>query len=304
MSNYLEQVVPVIVTFNPDIDGLERLLNSLSGFNQVKIIDNGSDNNLVLLIKSLLSRYLNVQASFSLSNLGIAEAQNIAVSEIQQLSKKTSFVFLLDQDSVPIGNCVEVLFDYANLIMNEGIKLAVIGPVLFDGYSNKNIGFISNGKRLYNEQAKNKYFHCDGINSSGSLIPLPVWQELGGNNIKLFIDHVETDWCFRARALGYSCFGTFDAELLHSMGDSTAEFWFFGKRRMPNRAPERHYYVFRNSIFLQKMNYVPLGWKLANLVKLFFTAFYFCSFSTKRSQHFSSMYRGIIDGVRDRLGKN
>lgn len=300
MSRYLHRVTPVVVTYNPGISRLAELLDSLVLFETVCLVDNNSDN--VFELKLLCSKYKNIKLGFLPSNIGLSEAQNKAVEQVGNNVFKDKFIFLLDQDSVPLDGCVEVLYQHATSLIGGGIRLGVIGPALSDSYSDSRFGFIKNGKRRYKQASKNHTFECDGINSSGSLIPLAVWQELKGNNSELFIDHVETDWCFRVIAAGYVCYGTFDALLSHSMGESTIKYWLFGQKSMPDRSPRRHYYLFRNSMFLQKQRYVPRVWKFANIAKLLFTVCYFSLFSQQRVSHFKNMCVGLLDGLRDNLG--
>jgi len=297
--NYLKLVVPVIVTYNPDINRLSKLLRTLQEFDAVKIIDNASEN--IEALRNLISKNANIQTIYLSTNVGLAEAQNLAVDSITT-NDACTFIILFDQDSVPVGNCIEVLHNHAIKLIDEGTHLGVIGPELVDSFSDSRFGFIRKGKRFYKEDSTTSVFQCDGINSSGSLIPLAVWQELRGNNAQLFIDHVETDWCFRARAAGYVCYGTFDSAMSHSMGESTLKYWFFGWRTMPDRTPERHYYLFRNSIFLQQQSYVPISWKYKNVLKLILTIGYFGVFHRQRVKHISNMYAGLKDGINKRLG--
>jgi len=299
-KDYVEKVTTVVVTYNPDISRLEALLDSLSLFRSVQLTDNNSDN--IDEIKQLCSIYENIHPCFLPSNVGLAEAQNKAVEQIEGDVSSDDFILLLDQDSVPLDDCIEVLFQHANSLIAGGVRLGVIGPALSDSYSDSRFGFIKNGRRRYKQSSKNHTFECDGINSSGSLIPLAVWRELKGNNSELFIDHVETDWCFRVIAVGYVCYGTFDALLSHSMGESTIKYWLFGQKSMPDRTPKRHYYLFRNSMHLQKQKYVPRLWKLANIVKLLFTVCYFSLFSQQKVDHFKNMWVGLLDGFRGHLG--
>ena len=294
------KVTPIVVTFNPDKSRLTELLDSLANFYEVKLIDNASIN--ASEVKLLALQYCNIQTVLLPTNCGLAEAQNKGVNLIEKKYDINTFIMLFDQDSTPIDNCIDVLCDYASQLKNEEVKLGVIGPALVDSFLDSRFGFIKNGKRFYKEDASNNLFQCDGINSSGSLIPLEAWQELRGNNKELFIDHVETDWCFRARAAGYECYGTFDALLSHSMGESTIKYWFFGWRTMPDRTPERHYYLFRNSIFLQQQSYVPINWKYKNILKLILTIGYFGVFHRQRVKHISNMYIGLKDGINKRLG--
>jgi len=300
MCDSLKYVVPIIVTYNPDIKRLGYLIKSLVLFEDVKLIDNGSKN--IESLKKLCLQYKNIETLFLEMNCGLADAQNQAVNLIEAKKRNNVFVLLLDQDSVPEDKCIDVLYNYAIQLKAQGVRLGVIGPALVDTYSDSKFGFIRDNRRFYLDEVTASFFECDGINSSGSLIPLGVWQELRGNKKELFIDHVETDWCFRARAAGYRCYGTFNAVLSHSMGESTLRYWLFGWKSMPDRAPERHYYLFRNSVFLQKQKYVPGRWKSKNILKLLLTLGYFGVFHRQRVKHISNMHTGFIDGITNRQG--
>ncbi len=122
---------------------------------------------------------------------------------------------------------------------------------------------------------ENPTVEVDSLNSSGTLLSNTVFTETGGFDSGLFIDHVETDWCFKAKSLGYKLFGTINTQLTHHMGDDVCYYWLLKKRRMPYRSPARHYYIVRNSVLLQKRSYVPIAWKISNVLKLCFTFCYF-----------------------------
>jgi rhamnosyltransferase len=144
---------------------------------------------------------------------------------------------------------------------------------------------------------------CQSLNSSGSLITLSAIESVGLLNDTFFMDHGETEWCFRAISKGYKIFGTSSIEMEHLMGDRVYEYWFFGKKRMPYRSPLRHYYIIRNGILMQKMPYVPIVWKFWNVVKILFTFLYFGILGDSPKQHRRYILRGIHDGLRGAKGK-
>ena len=122
---------------------------------------------------------------------------------------------------------------------------------------------------------KNPEVEVDGLNSSGTLISTEAFRVIGEFDSHLFVDHVETDWCFKAKAKGFKLFATTKTKLTHFMGDDICYYWFLGKKSMPYRSPSRHYYLARNSILLQKRGYIPAAWKASNILKLCFTYMYF-----------------------------
>ena len=97
----------------------------------------------------------------------------------------------------------------------------------------------------------------DGLNSSGTLISTIAFHVIGEFDSHLFIDHVETDWCFRAKAKGFKLYATTKTKLTHFMGDDICYYWFFRKNSMPYRSPSRHYYLARNSILAPEKKLYP-----------------------------------------------
>ena len=144
----------------------------------------------------------------------------------------------------------------------------------------------------------------DGLNSSGTLMSIKAFRSIGEFDSELFIDHVETDWCFRAKAMGFKLFATTGTRLTHYMGDDICYYWLLGKKCMPYRSPSRHYYLTRNSILLQKRDYIPATWKASNILKLCFTYMYFGFFCKDKKQQRRCILQGIRDGMKGITGKS
>ena len=56
-----------------------------------------------------------------------------------------------------------------------------------------------------------------------------------------FIDKVDIEWCFRARASKYQLFGTGRAHMYQRLGDGGIKVWFFGWRDVSSYSPLRVY---------------------------------------------------------------
>jgi len=61
----------------------------------------------------------------------------------------------------------------------------------------------------------------------------------------LFIDHVDSEWCFRAKAKGFQLFGVGGAAMTHALGERRKEIWFLRRRIVTLHKPFRYYYIFR-----------------------------------------------------------
>lgn len=307
---FTEETAAVIVSYNPDMEVFGQLLSSLNTQCLAVVIDNGSSPDCIQSLEKLIKKHEHAELLCSADNMGIAHAQNTAASHILKTNTTARYILMLDHDSIPAEDMVGVLTNTFELLAAEGQKVAAVGPVLYDPRDYKLLKFhklktFYLGKmRPESISLEKPVVEVDGLNSSGTLISVDAYRATDGFDNSLFIDHVETDWCFRAKAAGYRLYATTKTRLTHLMGDDVCYYWFFGKKRMPYRSPSRHYYIVRNSILLQKRNYVPVAWKISNLLKLFFTYMYFgCYYHDRKAQR-QLINLGISDGIKGVTGKS
>jgi rhamnosyltransferase len=117
-----------------------------------------------------------------------------------------------------------------------------------------------------------------------------------------FIDHVDTEWCHRARALGFRNFGTARTRLAHHLGDALFRVWYFGWQRHSEYSPVRLYYRFRNFILLCRLPHVPLRWAMRASWYWLGNAYAHCLFAERRWANLRAVARGLWDGMRGRSG--
>lgn len=307
-SKFSEETVAVVVTWQPDLENIRQILSSLSEQCATVVIDNGSTKHKVSRLKELISTALSAELICLEKNLGIACAQNKAINHIIE-KYGASFTLLLDHDSIPGSNMVYSL-ESAFKALQVHSKIAGMGPVLYDPRDNRQLAFHKIRFGLWGKINPHRLDHehpiteVDSLNSSGTLLSNKVFTETGGFDSSLFIDHVETDWCFKAKSLGYKLYGTINTQMTHHMGDDVCYYWLLKKRRMPYRSPSRHYYIVRNSVLLQKRKYVPVAWKLSNILKLCFTFCYFGFYCRDRAQQRKQMLLGFVDGLKGVTGES
>ncbi len=59
--------------------------------------------------------------------------------------------------------------------------------------------------------------------NAGSLINLPIHQQVGGHSESLFVDHVDHEYCLRLRRHGYSVLATRESLFNHEIGNIVSE---------------------------------------------------------------------------------
>lgn len=304
---YSGHTIAVVVSYNSEPDLVGHILESLRNQCPVVIVDNGSTQSSLSALLKQINKNDSVELQRLEKNMGIAHAQNIAIRHIINTFRESRFVLLLDHDSIP-GNGMVNTLESAFKEKASNTAIAAVGPALFDPRDNKHLDFHKAKFGLWGKikpsqlEDSNQVVEVDGLNSSGSLLSLDAFRVVGEFDSGLFIDHVETDWGFRAKSKGYKLFTTPRAELIHHMGDDVCYYWFFGNKRMPYRSPQRHYYIVRNSLLLQKRKYVPISWKFSNILKLFFTFIYFGFFCNDSAEQRKQITLGFIDGLKGITG--
>lgn len=293
----------VIVTRNPELSVFDRQIKALlPQVSDIVIVDNDSGPPFHAYLDNLRQERSCMRVIALQENAGIARAQNLGMATVERLEKR--HVLFLDHDSIPSPELVRRLYEAAEGLRKEGVKLGAIGARLVDPRSGRENGFYRmrgwRWQRVCCGQRSDGLVSCDYLNSSGSFIPLDTWRDVGACDEGFFIDHVDTDWFMRAKAKGYKCYGLCGGGLEHYMGDDVIRYWLFGWRYMPRRSPWRHYYIVRNSLWLYRRAYVPLVWKMSNAVKLLFTLVYFSLFDVERGMQLKMILRGLWDGIRGR----
>jgi rhamnosyltransferase len=214
-------------------------------------------------------------------------------------------VLLLDQDSVPLAGMTQALLDGLHALERKGVRVACVGPRLklvgCDHASPfRRLGWL--GPRIDRGAAPGAPAECDYLIASGTLVPVAVLDEVGGMEEALFIDQVDTEWCCRARALGYRVFGVPDAMLDHRVGEGVRWIWLGRWRRLFAQKPVRYYYIFRNTLVLMRRGYVGAKFVPFHLAWLAAMLAVFGIFG-RRPEALGMMLKGIAHGALGRSGE-
>lgn len=120
---YDPRVVAVIVTYNPNLEELSRLIDVLTQqFLQIVIVDNGSRT----AIGPLVGDHNSVHLIQNDLNLGVAEGQNIGIAWAKL--NAADYVILFDQDSLPELDMIPVMVKFAESKKYTGNKFGAVGP--------------------------------------------------------------------------------------------------------------------------------------------------------------------------------
>jgi rhamnosyltransferase len=286
VSYYPEPVAlkSAVAAVRPQVDAVVLVDNATPHFDEIAADIDVSD---VVLLRQQ-------------SNVGLATAQNIGIDWARQHGH--SHVLILDQDSTPTKGMVDALLD-AWRVLSSTTRVGAVGPRFRDPREDRDAPFIRiafpMSRKLWCD-ASTPYLRSDFLISSGALIPLAVLDDVGGMDDGLFIDNVDMEWSFRARARGYALFGVCDALLEHRLGDERRT--LPGGRQQVVHGPTRLYFIMRNRVALYRRPHTPRVWIAQDLPRVLFKFLVFSALVAPRGRNVRYMLRGLADGVRGRSG--
>ncbi|HEM5150950.1 TPA: glycosyltransferase family 2 protein, partial [Streptococcus suis] len=222
-----KEVYAGIVTFNPNLKTLEdNILSVYNQVNEIVIVDNASEN--VDRISEVIKQFSKIILIKNHENRGIACALNQLMNfgEINQYS----YMLTLDQDSKCPSDYIQEMLPFFKIDK----RIAVVAPVIKD----VNIGVVGH--------APSPYGFVKTCITSGSVVSIEAWKEIGGYDELLFIDSVDFDFCYRLRKAKYLILQTDRKYLIHEIGNGEVKKIFCWKVNVTNHSPFRKYYISRN----------------------------------------------------------
>jgi rhamnosyltransferase len=293
------RVVAVVVTFEPEPSALAAVLAAfVPQVAALVIVDNGSRNAASLSLPAASADAVHCVRLGQ--NLGIAAAQNLGIQWARE--RGADYVLLSDQDSEPAADMVAQLVAAARGLVAEGARVALVAPDYSDERQAVHIPY------MHIVDGRPAWFGCDEAGgtpeittaiASGALIPIATLDAVGGMRESLFIDLVDIEWCFRARAQGFRAFGVCAAKLRHSLGEQPTP--VLG-RRLATHSPGRNYYFYRNAVWLFRQAYVPTVWKRVVARQMLKRYLVFGVFVPPRLRYLKMMTLGLWHGLRGRSG--
>ena len=290
----------ICITYNPDHETLLKVVASCAHqVEKVYIIDNGSS-----LFIGHFDGFGNIENIFLGENRGIAAAINIGINQARLDDYK--YILLLDQDSiVPKDMVNDYLKLMGDLLSSTRQSVAALGPRYQDPRTG-GMSFFVRFKWFRNSYLSNPnnspFVQTDFLISSGSFFPVEIFDKVGMFDERLFIDHVDTEWCLRAASNGFKFFGIWNVVMEHMIGEGGVNLWLFRWLTQPLHKPFRVYYIVRNSILLYRMQHVPLKWISRDVIRLIRLLLVYSIFSQQRMESIRCFFLGIADGVRNISG--
>jgi rhamnosyltransferase len=224
-------------------------------------------------------------------NLGLGHALN-AVAEAAA-TEGFAFLLLLDQDSVPPPGLAEALAVQFDRLPSPA---AALGPRLVapQGEHYLEPWYARRGA------AGPDITLVDFLPTSGTLLSLAAWRQVGPFRADYFIDGIDIEWCFRASASGHRCYLAEAIVMPHRWGDATAQ-----ARRKPQilrQSLTRSFYYLRNTVASLCLPHMPLGWRLRSCLRIVAQAALLLGMQPLNGRTWRTVSAALSSGLRGKLG--
>jgi rhamnosyltransferase len=140
--------------------------------------------------------------------------------------------------------------------------------------------------------------------TSGTLMPVWIFDKIGWFASEYFIDLVDWEYCFRIRTWGLFVADASQAQLLHSPGDPTTVTILGRTFCYSQHNAIRRYYISRNCIaFYKKYLFSFPEWILTAAYRQVHETVVCLIADKNRARQFRSLVLGTWDGLIGRMGK-
>lgn len=278
-----QEVVLIIVIYHPDLKSFIDKIKGIYGYTIILVDNSNKDIHSLFLQDNIIYKPL-------LKNHGIAYAQNIGIDEA--INRNFDYIIFFDQDTNFSVEIIENLVNHYKQLITSNGTACIMGAVIIDKGNEKVYDH-----RL-NKIHEGEFVQVDRIISSGMIIRSSLVSIAGKMNEEMFIDYVDSEFCWRMKVNGYYTFIDSSIKIQHSIGNKIKEFGFF---KILLSAPFRYYYQYRNFIYLLSKKYVPLSWKIKNFIRKSLELF-IVPILLRNSVCFNFMRKGIVDGIKNKMG--
>lgn len=229
------RIAAVVVLFNPDKHVAENIYSYIDNVEQLYIVDNSEHYNSSLVDEFKVNS--KVQYIDNGGNLGIARALNIGCAKAFQ--DGYNWLLTMDQDSKITGSMLPRMIEFLN-VTRCGEVISIVSPYHANSYFPK-----TESKDIDNEIIV--------AMTSGNLLNLSAYKNIGPFKDDFFIDYVDNEYCLRSKLKGYKIIQVNNAVLEHNLGEITQHVLFGKVFYTTNHSALRLYYRTRNRFYLHYM---------------------------------------------------
>jgi len=225
-------IATAVVFYYPDASTIARITNYLRFVDFLVIIDNTDNQDLAETLRTGPKlRYAPMG-----TNSGIAAALNVAARIA--IDNRFTWMLMLDQDSLMVETTYDAIKHAIGSMVEQDV--AIFAPI--------QVSKLSDHRALNGTDA---ILTVNRLMTSGSALNLDAFSHCGPFEEKLFIDHVDNEYCFRLTRAGYKVQQLTQVALDHSLGEIQEARLLFGRSfQYVSHRPFRSYYYVRNGFYV------------------------------------------------------
>ncbi len=292
----------LVVTYQPDERVKENLRAVIRECGRVIVVDNGSEATWRDSVRS----WAGVELIANGRNLGLAAALNQGAR--RAVEWHCAWIIAFDQDSRPGPGFRQALFGTLAAHPESG-RVAVVGSNVREmGAGGRNHRWLRPHPWLPGAFARVRARGHDlpsvtRVITSGSLLRVAAFNEVGPFDEDLFVDFVDTDFCLRCRRRGHLIAVSAAAGLEHAYGHREVRRWLGFAVHPTNHPALRHYYIARNRVpMMRRHAWREPHWFFFDCGAALLWFFRVLAVEDHKGKKVLAMLLGTWDGLRGRLG--
>lgn len=231
------EVMAVVVTYHPPPELAAHLRAIRRQVGSLVVVDNGSPD--AARIETLCAE-LGAGFIGNVANEGIARALNQGAERARQGGFRWLATF--DQDSAPPDGLIAGLWSLA-LRWPDAARIGIVAASFHDRHLGRTWSDPSNTLVDGSD-----WREVRTLITSGSLVNMASFDDVGGYDERLFIDFVDHDHCHRLRRAGWRLLQSKTLLIDHAIGQLTAHRFLGRTVHCSNHSPARRYYMTRNQL--------------------------------------------------------
>ena len=283
--NSTARIAAIVVFYNPDPAFVDNIRCYADDVEAVYVVDNS--DTVLPGIEKLLASISNATYLRNPGNLGIASALNIGVQ--RAVTAGFDLVLTMDQDSRATPGMIDKMLSCLGSFKPGYV--GIIAPFHATKPGEKPTGNVD-------------CLEVAAVMTSGNLLNLEAYREVGAFLDELFVDFVDIEYCLRLRSFGYGVIRANRAVLEHNVG-TIMKFRLLSKDfHLTSHSPLRKYYKTRNRFFVaDRYKEIFPGFCRADRVRFCLELLRLFLFESEKREKLAMMRRGYRDYRRGRLGR-
>lgn len=279
------KIYGVVVLYNPDYTILDNIKSYIDGIEKLYVVDNSETKNHELINKIVIISEKCIYIDNN-GNQGIAHALNVGAK--LAIENGADWLLTMDQDSKFEDGGLRNMINYIqrpNILEITGI----ISPI-----------HLTNGK---NHIIKESVSEVITVMTSGNLLNLKAFQQIGEFKENYFIDYVDHEYCLRLNKNKYKILVMNNIILHHSLGNISVHKIFGYNIKCTNHSYLRRYYIMRNrlDVIFSYINEYP-KFCLNEIKSIIIGILKIVLFEQNKVLKFKYMFYGFRDFMSNKFG--